>query len=235
MVPAERRVALDTTSLQAIDWESVQRSVEQGSFQSALSQLTRSYGVNLPAEQRLRLLEWLDALAGKVIYSTEHQLQARPYIVQGNDSLQALAAAWQVPASLIYKINQTKIGDPENLIPGTELKVVRGPFHAQVSIDQQELTLFVGGMYAGRFPITLGNGAAIEHGTFAVTRKQEGQDHTIVHPYEKYWIGLNGDLAIHDLGQAISGANQGSIRVGNRDAADLFGILTKHSQITIQR
>ena len=36
------------------------------------------------------------------------------------------------------------------------LKVVKGPFSATVSLEKRQLTLMLGGMYAGRFPIGLG-------------------------------------------------------------------------------
>ncbi|MGI9516583.1 MAG: L,D-transpeptidase family protein, partial [Pirellulaceae bacterium] len=190
----------------------------------------------------------LDLLAGKVIYSTEHHLQTRPYVVSGSDTLESLAAQWQVPAQLIYNVNSSKIGDPANLVPGTELKVIQGPFNAVVNIDRQELTLFLSGMYAGRFPVDLGeDGGGVEHGQFVVQQKQSGKEYTDPagqtiaagagnNPYGRFWIELNENLGIHESNpQNGPGDRRGSIRLGSRDAQDVFGILSHGSQVTITR
>ena len=231
-----------------IDWTSINQMANGGQTRTALSTLSKHYSAKLAEDQRLQMLEWLDVLAGKVIYSTEHHLQATPYIVKQNDTLETLAQQWQVPSRLIYMINNEKITDPAMLLPGTELKVVQGPFNAMLSTDRQELTIFLSDMYAGRFPIEMGTDSdGVTHGTFAVREKAAGKTYSgggqtfaagaTDNPYGKYWLGLENGFGIHEFNSANFPANdrRGSIRVSSQDAADIYGILSNGSQVTITR
>ena len=74
------------------------------------------------------ITEVLDAMAAKVIYSREDLLE-RHYGVQPGDTLDSIAEHYQVPALLLARING--IRDPQNLRPGKELKVLKGPFNAR--------------------------------------------------------------------------------------------------------
>ncbi len=250
MVPQlQRNVAPITTDLKVVDWQGINNMAGEGQVREALQQLSQHYHADLNQEDRLRMLEWLDMLAGQVIYSTEHFLHSRPYVVKDGDSLDSLANAWNVPAQLIYNINQQKIPSTEFLTAGTELKMIQGPFSAEISLNRQEMTLFLSGMYAGRFPIELGaDGNGIPHGRFMVEQKQLGQDYVMStgqtlaagsadNPYGKYWIGLGEPkLAIHESNPAQGQSDtRGSIRLSSRDVADVFGILSNGSQITISR
>ncbi len=195
------------------------------------------------------MLQWLDQLAGKVIYSTEHHLAPRPCIVADGDTLESLAVEWNVPAQLIYNINSNKIGDPALLVPGTELKVVTGPFDARISVERQEMTLFLGDLYAGRFPIELGQDHEYELGSFMIEGKSDTgrqyQDRSgqliaagdASNPYGKFWLGFsNSDLCIHESPAADNASDRrGCIRLSSRDAADVYGILSDGSQISITR
>jgi hypothetical protein len=229
-----------------IDWTGINDMVEGGAFRDALATLSRYYDASLMAEDRMRMLQWLDQLAGKVIYSTEHLLEPLPYVVAEGDTLETLAADWGVPPQLISNINHSKIGDPTALVAGTELKVVRGPFHARVSIERQELTLFLNGMYAGRFPIELGQDHEYELGSFQIQAKSStGHDYLdssgqvivagdATNPYGRYWLSLgNSDLCLHE--SATPADQRGCLRLASRDAEDLYGILSEGSQVTIMR
>ena len=231
-----------------VDWQGLSQMASNGDTRSALQQLSSHYDSSLPQNQRLRMLEWLDLLAGKVIYSTENLIETRPHVVQQGETLETLANRWDVPAQLIYNINQSRINDPAMLVPGTELKVIPGPFNAVVNIERQELTLFLDGMYAGRFPIELGtDGNGIQHGIFDVQQKSPGREYVgqdgqkiaaaqANNPYGRYWIGLNENLAIHESNPTSGALDQrGSIRLSSRDAADVFGILSSGSKVTVRR
>src|SRR6202008_5137806 len=64
------------------------------------------------------------------------------------------------------------IEDPNHLNPGDELKVVRGPFTAQVDLDKRQLTLIVEDCYAGRFSlVAVGEMAPGLEGSFEVAEK----------------------------------------------------------------
>ncbi len=230
-----------------INWEGIQAMVNRGDIRNALKTLSSFYNADLSQAQKLQMLEWLDSLAGKVIYSTEHLLRPNAYVVQANDTLDSIAQKWNVPPQLIFNVNSNKIGTPSDLIPGTELKIIEGPFNAEINLESQELTLFLQGMYAGRFNIEIGqDGQGIDHGSFIVEQKSLGQIYSVdgqsieasapENPYGKYWIGLNCNASIHESNPTPGQVDtRGSIRLATRDAADVFGILSNGSQVTIKR
>ena len=230
-----------------IDWNGIQAMATQGNIKEALAELSKNYNAPLTEADKLLMLKWLDSLAGRVIYSTDHCLYSQPYIVRTGDTLEAIGRQWNVPAQLIYNVNANNIVDPQNLTPGTELKVIQGPFNAVINVERQEMTLFLQGMYAGRFAIQLGqDGQGIEYGSFMVQEKLRGQTYNAggqpiaagdpQNPYGKYWIGLNGNASIHESNPAAGVQdNRGSIRLASKDAADVFGILSTGSQVTIDR
>ena len=75
----------------------------------------------------------LGQLAGTVIYSTEHQLEPAR-VVKPGETLETIAKEYNVPWQLLAKING--IPAPDQLRPGQELKVVRGPFSAVVDLHR---------------------------------------------------------------------------------------------------
>ena len=231
----------------SINWEGLQEMVTNGDIRNALKTLSPYYEADLTQAQQIQMLDWLDQLAGKVIYSTEHLLSPNAYVVQANDTLESIAQKWNVPPQLIFNVNSSKIGTPSNLLPGTELKIIEGPFNAVINLERQELTLFLQGMYAGRFNIEIGqDGQGIDHGSFIVEQKSLGKNYSVngqsiaaaapENPYGKYWIGLNSNVSIHESNPLPGQVDtRGSIRLASKDAADVFGILSNGSQVTIKR
>ena len=62
-------------------------------------------------------------------------------------------------------------GDSATIVAGTELKVINGPFHAEVDLTKKTLTLFLKNLYAGRFPIRVGISGDVRSGQFRVVAK----------------------------------------------------------------
>ncbi len=146
------------------------RQYGKDQLKEALATLSVFYSVpNVSPSQREDLLGRLDPLAREVIYSKRHLLE-QPYRVARGEKLVDIAAKFDVPWQLLANINGLK--NPVTILPGTELKVVRGPFSAQVDLDKKELTLFLNDLYAGRFPIDVGSDPAPKTGTFVVQDKQ---------------------------------------------------------------
>lgn len=200
---------------------------------------------SLPEEQRAELHTWLDALAARVIYSPEHHLE-QPHVVQGNSqTLYDVANHYNIPAQLLQNINAGKVNDARILIPGTELKIVPGPFRAEIDLKRSEITLYLNKLYAGRFSCTFGAQALIP-GEYMIHNKQRdrdyfGVDRTIAgndpnNPYGGYWMDLGNDICIH--GSPVGSTNDtsalGSIGLSSRDASDVFGILSKESAVLIR-
>ncbi len=89
--------------------------LQKGQWSDAL--LTLSFFFHDPeitGEERQRLLDLLDPLAGKVIYSKEHTLEVA-YEVKPGERLDAIAQQLQVPVSLLQNINGIAI--PMNSSP----------------------------------------------------------------------------------------------------------------------
>ena len=228
-------------------WPQVDKFVAEENYQSALRLLSRYYrSTQLTGPQRQRLIGWLDALAGKVIFSAEHHLQSTPYTVS-NESLEDIGKRWQVPAQLIFNINQTNIPVISAIAPGTPLKSVQGPFDAEIDLNKKIMTLFLNDLYAGRFPIQVGISGSPRPGEFQVLvkspmghnwRDSEGNEYSPGTPENGYgpnWIGLSGSLCIHAVPDSTTDGHHGCIGLNEKDAEDVFAILAEGSTVTITR
>lgn len=211
--------------------------------------LSKFYGApDLTQEEHERVVTLLSQLAGTVVYSREHLLAPPHTVVQG-ETLEQIAAACNVPWQLLAKING--IQGPGPLPPGQQLKVLNGPFHAYIDLEDRQLVLFLDGKYyAGRFPVAFGKEDEPQPGTpLLVKNKLEhptyfgpggvtyGPDDP-QNPLGTRKIELDGRLSIHGTNDPASldrDDPRGCIRLSPRDAEDVFDILTVGSQVVIQR
>lgn len=235
---ASRNIGFDN-ALAAADAQ-----VSQGRLREALFTLTVFYqSPDLTAEQNEKLLTRLDALAREVIYSRRH-LTEQPYRVGHGETLEQVADKFAVPWQVLARING--IAGPEQLAAGTELKTIRGPFRAEVSLQRKELTLFLGDLYAGRFPLQLGSSPAPVEGTYTVVEKKSGRQYVNAegqeipagdprNPYGSLYLDLGRQMVIHGAPPEGSEAEAMCIRLAADDARDVHGILSQGSSITIRR
>lgn len=221
------------------------KQIEEGKFRSALATLSPYYGrFELPPDDRAQLVAWLDALAAKVIYSREHLLES-PYQVRGSETLFDIAERSHVTVELLQHING--VGDPRVLLPNTTLKVVPGPMRAEVSLSTSELTVFLGDLYAGRFPFTLGNEPP-PLGDFEVKDRQPertyyGTDGRTIaandptNPYGQCWIDLGAAACIHGspLSAPPGAGALGCISLSPQDARDVYSILSRGSRVMVKQ
>lgn len=223
----------------------VQQMLDAGRLADAHLKLSEWFADPLlSAEDEQRLLRLLDQLAGTVVYSREHLLE-QPYTVQPGDTLDRVAAIYKVPVDLLAKING--VADAAQLHPGEQLKVLRGPFDCLVDLTRSELTLFLNGRYAGRFPICVGSDQTTPVGDFVVQEKVTnptyyGREGAIAagdprNPLGDRWIDLGNQLGIHGSSapSGVGSDTRGSIRLSRQDAADVFDILSKGSRVVIRR
>jgi LysM repeat protein len=233
---------------------SVQQQLDQGKLAPALAALSQWYSSPSAREDRkAQLVPLLDQLAGTVIYSRRHLLEPA-YSVQEHETLEQIAARYQVPIRLLAKVNG--IEPPYQLMAGETLKVVRGPFRAETSISRRELVLFLNTYYAGRFTVRIGNDFSLEEGLLEVVEKLDQRPYTEPesgqqippaspdNPYGRHWIGLrqlgglppSESLGIHGTGENC-GADEarGCIGLEPRDAEDLYSILSVGSTVRIVR
>jgi LysM repeat protein len=228
--------------------QSARRDLETGQLDAALQQLSTWYDdARLSAGEQQQLTQMLDQVAGTVVYSTQHLLEA-PYEVQPGERLEDIAQRCNVPWQLLAKING--IDDPQNLRPGERLKVVRGPFNALISLEKRQLTLLLDGRYAGRFAIGIGAEHPPQEGTYSVSDKvinpvYRSRDRAIdggnpSNPLGGRWIGFGPgrELGIHgtDRPENIGRTDlPGSISLSPRDVEDVYDILSLGSKVIIRR
>ncbi len=228
------------------DMAQAETLIKNKDFVGALKTLTKYFDdPRLTREENQNLVSWLDPLAGKVIYSVEHHL-VDPYYVRQNDTLKLLSVKFGVPAELIFNINRVAIPDRQNLVAGTEIKMVKGPFNAEISLSKKRMTLFVKEMYAGTFSIRIGNEPVPKTGKYRVLSKSRlGQDYSDQNyqrieaqspnnPYGKYYLNIGGGMSIHGSAH-VSDSNdrRGCISLNAIDAEDVHNILTTESTVTI--
>lgn len=245
---AEASIADDAgiRSIRTFDnaWTSAVGQLEKGQYADALLTLSVFYNdSDLTGEERVRFIDLLDPLAGKVIYSADHILEP-PYDVRPGDTLYSIADRYQVPVTLLQKING--ITNPDSLEPGTQLKIIRGPFRAEVDLQKNELVLFLGKYYAGRFPVSIGNDPNPEPTECQVRDKQPGReyfapDRTRIppnapdNPYGSWWIDLGGDVCLHASPDSLpSHGGLGCISLDTAHAEDLYSILSLGSKVVIR-
>lgn len=195
----------------------------------------------------------LNQVASQVIYSNRHMLSG-PYTVRHGETLSDIAAQYKITPELLAKING--IADPASAVmPGTQLKVLPGPFEAVIDLSDTVLVLRLGGRYAGQFDIGVGyeltrrnfgvpavnckvvsreRGPAIE----TPDRYFAGDDPK--NPLGGYKIDLGGDdLCIHgtpypdeDIGATDA---PGFISMRPQEAGHVFDILADNAFIVIQQ
>ncbi|MCH7729872.1 MAG: LysM peptidoglycan-binding domain-containing protein [Planctomycetes bacterium] len=211
--------------------------VKRGEFRRALEALTVFYdSPDLAPIDQQQLTDWLDALAGKVIYSSEHLLEL-PYVTRQGDTLQAIAAIYRVPPQLLFNINRSQINNPNVLLVGNELKVVRGPFEAHVDVDDEKLTLFLenGKYYAGHFRVNIGNKPfpRVRNKPYRIHRIFSPKDRN--NPFRDWWIDLGSEAAIHPVSDTADQSAPESIGLNSVDMADLASILEEDCRVYIRR
>lgn len=221
--------------------EFVQPLLNDGKLADALRLLTHWYGnPQLTANDAAKIDDLLGRLAGTVIYSRKHLLLP-PYVVQSGDRLQTVADQYKIPWQLLAKING--IENPEKLVPGEKLKVIRGPFMAWVDPDKKELTLFVQECYAGRFRlVSVGREAGQTTGMFDVKEKQldpsgriPAEAATAAQLAVHHCVNFGDKLSIRGVNGPLAGDDPRGLSLESRDAEDVFDILTVGSKVMIRR
>jgi lipoprotein-anchoring transpeptidase ErfK/SrfK len=225
-------------------WKQAQSQIKDQQFHEALATLSAFYkSPDLTPHEHQQLLDVLDPLAGRVIYSREHLCEPA-YTVRRNERLSEIAQRYSVPPQVLQKING--INNPDVLVPGMELKVVTGPFRADVDVEAQELTVFLGRLYAGRFPIALGSDFRPTEGEFVVRDKRQDRVYYGIdgrqipagnpaNPFGQVWLDLGREISIHGSATADGPQQRGCISLSPQDADDVYGILSIGSAVRILR
>jgi hypothetical protein len=224
-------------------WQKAELQIADGQLARALLTLSEFYrNPDLDEATQSRLNERLDQLAGTVIYSKRHLLE-EAYKASRSDTLHDLAARYSVSAKLLQNINGVQ--DPTLVLPGTELKLVRGPFRAEIDLGRGEATMFLGGLYAGRFIVRAGRDPAPRPGEYQVLAIETGRNYYLpsgqvipagaaANPYGQWWIDLGSEQGLHGSPEAGAESNSGCLSLSPRDAADVAAILSVGSKVVIR-
>lgn len=212
----------------------IDAALKRGELERAHVLLTGWYGdEKLTADERDEVESLLAQLAGTVVYSQEHRLEA-PHVVRPGETLETIAQKYQVPWQLLAKING--VPEPAAVQPGQELKVIRGPFSAVVDVNRQQVALMVSERYAGRFNVKTEGQAATE-GEWVVTQKQllGSQGSTAGEVVLEPASGASGDKIVLGPTATTTSNQTGMIRVAPQDQGDLFDILSIGSKVIIRK
>src|SRR5262249_35090104 len=112
------------------------------------------------------------------------------------------------------------------------LKVMRGPFSAQLNTSQQWLALFVDGLYAGRYRVQSAGPLAKPDGIYPVVKFAANQANGA--PSKSPYISMGGDLQLRVPDDAAA-LGVSAVQISPQDMNDVFDILSERSQVTIRR
>ncbi len=232
-------------ALFAASWPAIQAALDRRDLKQAHQLLSKWHNdESLAPADTQKVEDLLGQLAGTVIYSTEHQLEPARVVMPG-ETLETIAKEYNVPWQLLAKINS--IPAPDQLRPGQELKVVRGPFSAVVDLHRHELMLEVDGRYAGTFPVTIP--AGVTEGQWTVDQKLGGtssvqQFVSSAGPADRTIVLRNaaspgpqpgGPTLTIAGGTAVPAPGVAALRVSLQDAEDLSDILSVGSRVIVRR
>ena len=182
----------------------------------AFIHLSRLYEQDqLNEAERAMMQPILDSLALKVIYARDTHILEPAHQVKPGETVESIAKDFNIPAALLRKINGLAIH--QEAAAGMMLKVVVGQFDAQISIKRQELTLLLGGLYAGQFPFTMPHPVSARSGEFFIRHKTDR-----IATMNNGWT-----LATVDAGNA-------TFVFTDQDAREIFGILSEMSVIVLE-
>ena len=200
--------------------QSQRQLIETGvpeNIRQAYIQLSRLYEhKQLSSAERGMLRPLLDTLALKVIYSKDSHILESPYRVKPGETIESIAKDYNLNPVFLRKINGLAV--PRELAPGTTLKVVYGQFDARISIKQKELTLLLGGLYAGQFSFAFPNTEIpVRSGEFFVAHRSDQM------------VALNNGWKL-----ATPHMKDATIVFADQDAQDIFDILSEQSVIVVE-
>lgn len=224
-----------------------QQLIAENKLSEALTRLTRIYDdQSMSASEQQQVNDLLNQLAGVVIYSTKYHLVS-PHRIDPGETLDVIAKRYNVPWEMLAKING--LTDPKQLPIGQFLKVVPGPFRADVDLKKNKLTLFLKDQFAGTFDIVnLGGESQYAPADYVVQKRalnptygnrqlnQNFGSGDPNNPIGNFALLLSDKMMIHGHGAQVPPNDpRGSVRLSAKDAEDVHDILSEGSQVKFRR
>jgi hypothetical protein len=240
--PPEARPGAASSAAFAAAWADAHDKLSTSRYAEALATLSVWYDdPSLGLEESQRLEDLLGQLAGTVIYS-QQDLLLPPHVVAPGETLPVIAGPLGISWQLLAKING--VTDPNQLIPGEHLKLIRGPFDAVVSISRRRLSLQLNGNFAGSFPVVVGRQfLARVGGSLPVTDLHRGDQGTVTltaagAAAPRRMIVLGEGMAIEaadDPATVNDNTPSTSLIVSVRDLDELLDILGPGSRVLVRQ
>lgn len=222
--------------------------LNNGSYRQGHQMLTRLYFSELSPSERKVLIPLANKCGWGEFFSREHFPTDPLYVVRQGDTMESVAAAHEISPALLMKINGITPGNA--LIPGQNLKVPKGPFHAAISLSRRELVVLAQDLYVCRFRLGIGSLEEIPVGDFNIETKFEGPEYVAPdetqipntdprNPLGSHWIGLGGALGLHGTNDpnciGTDACKVEGFSFENKDIAEIYDILTEKSIISIRK
>ena len=236
------------------------KAMEQGQLVAARAQLSEALQYDLPLQERVQLRADLTRLGRETFFAasiTKDDPFVEAYLVQPGDTLDKIAKRYAITDDLIAWING--ITNKNIIRVGQRLKVIQGPFHAVVSLDEFTLDVYLDNTFVLRFPVGLGADNSTPTGKWKVRNKLRNPTYypprggKIIaaddpeNPLAERWIGLEG-IEGEAVGQQRYGlhgtiepdsigknTSLGCIRLHNQDVEELFDlVVVNKSTITVR-
>lgn len=224
----------------AASWPAILGALEQGELARAHKLLSPWYrNPSLTPAEKEQVETLLSQLAGTVVYSTEHQLHPA-HVVQPGETLETIAAKYNVPWQLLAKVNG--VATVDGVQAGQQLKVMQGPFSAVLNLAANEVSLDLDGRYAGRFPVSVPTGVNVGDGEWMVMQKIDsphgGTDRSLLlRPLSPSSLGDDGLIlgAQSPTSPGTTPAGPPVVNMSAADANEIVDILSVGSRVVIRR
>lgn len=188
--------------------------------------------------------EKLGTMNTKLIFSPIITEDSAAYEVRKGDTLEKIAKEFNTTVALIKEANRL---EGEMLSIGERLKITRGNFAIVIDADSNRLTLELDGRFFKEYPVGTGKFGSTPIGTFKIVNKHlkpvwYSKDGVYPYGHPKNILGICW-IGLDKVGYGIHGTTQpetvgkyssrGCIRLHNRDAKQLYDLVTIGTPVTI--
>lgn len=242
--------------------------IRAGDSPAARLLLSRALRTAASPDEAARLRESLTALNDGMIFGpqvTPGDPFTRLYKIRPGDALSRVVSNEGVKTNWRFVQRVNGITDPGRLRVGQQIKLVQGPFHAEVDRADHRIDLWLGegedAIYVRSLPVGLGEFDSTPRGSFRVrrggkmvnpswTNPRTGEQYAAndpENPIGEYWIGLDG-IDAHNLqeqGFGIHGTidpdsigqdrSMGCVRLADDDIALVYEMLTEGNSVVLIR
>lgn len=184
---------------------SAQQKLARGEWVAARASLTKALKMGLSPRDADYVRGEAARLADAMLFSravTPGDSLTERHIVGEGESLNLIARRYKVSEDLLISIN--KLTNPNRLLMGARLKIIKGPFRAEIDKATHRMDVFLGDILVRSFRVGLGTNGGTPTGTWVVQDKLKNPEWTDpttgqhyladdpTNPIGERWLGLQG-------------------------------------------